>query len=128
MAAEVIVLDASFAIHQLKSTDLVPPEVFRSRFYWIGRTGAFLSLICDESLELQSADSSPGWRCLNIRTGDPVLPELAQNLRQSGLAFVPLPSGDGAYGLIPNGQLDKAREQLDASGYRVADHSTASSV
>ena len=128
MAAEVIVLDATFAIHQLKSTDLIAPEVFRTPYYWIGRTGGFLSLICDQALELHAADTSRDWRCLNIRTGDPVLPELAQNLRNSGLSFVPLPSGDGAYGLVPENQLDRARQQLSASGYQVADLATAGSV
>lgn len=128
MTAEVIVLDATFAVHQLKSTDLIPPQVFRTPYYWIGRTGAFLSLICDQQLELEAADTSPGWRCLHIMTGDPVLPELAQNLRNSGIAFVPLPSGDGAYGLVPEDQLDKARQQLSAAGYQVEHLAVAGSV
>lgn len=121
MTAEVIVLDTTFAVHQLKSTDLIPPEVFRTPYYWIGRTGAFLSLICDQTLELKATDSSTGWQCLYIMTGDPVLPELAQDLRNSGIAFVPLPSGDGAYGLVPEDQLQKVRQQLSAAGYRVKD-------
>lgn len=128
MTAEVIVLDATFAVHQLKSTDLIPPEVFRTPYYWIGRTGGFLSLICDQELALEAADTSRGWQCLYIRTGDPVLPELAQNLRNSGIAFVPLPSGDGAYGLVPESQLGKARQQLSAAGYHVSDLAAAGSV
>jgi hypothetical protein len=128
MTAEVIVLNATFAVHQLKSTDLIPPEVFRTPYYWIGRTGGFLSLICDEALTLNAADSSTGWQCLHIVTGDPVLPELAQNLRSSGFAFVPLPSGDGAYGLVPEDQFHKARQQLEAAGYQVKDLADAGSV
>lgn len=128
MTAEVTVLDATFAVHQLKSTDLIPPEVFRTPYYWIGRTGGFLSLICDQELALNAADSSNGWQCLHIMTGDPVLPELAQNLRNSGIAFVPLPSGDGAYGLVPENQLDRVRQQLSAAGYRVQDLAGAGSV
>ena len=122
MTNEVLVLDVRFAVHQLKSTDLVPAEVFRTPYYWIGRTGGFLSLICDESLSLPAADTTIGWRCLSIRNGDPVLPEVAQNLRSSGIDFVPLPSGAGAYGLIPEQQLSKARARLEASGYRLRDH------
>lgn len=121
MTDEVLVLDVRFAVHQLRSTDLIPAGVFRTPYYWIGRTAGFLSLICDESLSLPAADTSPGWFCLNIRTGDPVLPEVAQNLRNSGIGFVPLPSGDGAYGLIPEHQMAEARTQLEAAGYRVRD-------
>ncbi|XOZ32633.1 hypothetical protein ACMDCT_10475 [Halomonadaceae bacterium KBTZ08] len=121
MTDEVLVLDVRFAVHQLKSTDLVPAEVFRTPYYWIGRTEGFLSLICDESLSLPAADTSNGWRCLNIGTDDPVLPEAAQKLRNSGIGLVPLPSGAGAYGLVPERQLPEARRQLEAAGYRVTE-------
>lgn len=128
MTNEVLVLDVRFAVHQLKSTDLVPAEVFRTPYYWIGRTGGFISLICDESLSLPAADTSSGWCCLSIHNADPVLPEVAQNLRNSGIDFVPLPSGAGAYALIPEQQLSEARSQLEASGYRIMDHASTGSV
>lgn len=127
MTNEVLVLEVRFAVHQLKSTDLVPATVFRTPYYWIGRTEGFLSLICDASLSLPAADTTTGWRCLNIGTDDPVLPEAAQLLRDSGIGLVPLPSGAGAYGLVPEPELPEARRQLELAGYRVTDqHGTAS--
>lgn len=128
MTDEVLVLEPRFAVHQLKSTDLIPAEVFRTTYYWIGRTGGFLSLICDESLTLPAADTSSGWLCLNIRAGDPVLPEAAQNLRNAGIEFVPLASGAGAYGLVPEHQMPQVRSQLEAAGYRVTDPKQAGSA
>lgn len=120
MTAEVTVLDGEFAIHTLKSTDLIPPALFRMPFYWIGRTGQSLSLVCGRDLELNAVETSAGWRCLKVAGGTPsTLADVAHELRSSGLTFIPLPSADGAYGLITAARLPQAQRTLSAAGFQV---------
>ena len=120
MSAEVTVLDGEYAIHTLKSTDLIPPALFRMPYYWIGRTGQSLSLVCGRELELNALDTSPAWRCLKIVGGTPSqLADVAHELRATGLTFIPLPSADGAYGLITAARLPQAQRTLSAAGYQV---------
>jgi len=123
-AATVRTLEGGFTVHELRTTDLIPPAVFRTSFYWIGKTRQSLSLVCADDLAFDSRKSSSGWLCLQILTdGDDtpmqLLTHLATLLQEAYVPCITLLSADGAYGLIPKAKLPHAQQTLAWANYTV---------
>ena len=119
------VLENRFTIHRLKPGAPVPDAVFRAAFYWIGRTDAELSVVCDESIALSGVEKSTGWACLRAAgpidfTVTGVLAGISAALAAAKISIFALSTYDTDYILVPAARLEEAKKALQEGGYRLS--------
>ena len=56
------VLFETFTIHKLSPDTSIPEEILKSNYYSVSKTKNELSLVCSEVIEVQSLQSSKGWK------------------------------------------------------------------
>ena len=61
------VLSEAFTIHKLSPDALIPEEIPKSNYYYASKTENELSLVCSEVIEVQSLQSSKGWKCIKVK-------------------------------------------------------------
>jgi len=59
-------LDGKFTIFQVSDYEKIPPEIFKSGFYSITKTGEELSVISDCTKRFPDTKSSEGWKCFRV--------------------------------------------------------------
>ena len=60
------VISENFTIHKLSPDASTPEEILKSNYYSISKTENELSLVCSEVIEVQSLQSSKGWKCIKV--------------------------------------------------------------
>jgi hypothetical protein len=61
-----IPLPGNFTIYQVSNYANIPPEIFKSEFYSITKTGEEISIISDCSAKFPDIKSSEGWKCFRV--------------------------------------------------------------
>ena len=61
------VLFETFTIHKLSRDASIPEAILKSNYYSVSKTENELSLVCSEIIEVESLQSSKGWKCIKVR-------------------------------------------------------------
>jgi hypothetical protein len=61
-----IPLSGNFTISQVSDYSKIPPEIFKSEFYSITKTGEEISIISDCKTKFTDIKSSEGWKCFRV--------------------------------------------------------------
>jgi uncharacterized protein len=59
-------LDGTYSIHQFDVKDVLPPEIFKSDFYSVTRTGDEISVVINDPVKVTSQKASTGWKGLRV--------------------------------------------------------------
>jgi len=117
------VLSETFTIHKLSPDASTPEEILKSNYYSISKTENELSLVCSEVIEVQSLQSSKGWKCIKIKglldlnlTG--ILAGISDTLAQASISIFAISTFDTDYILVRSKDLSSARTKLKKAGYR----------
>lgn len=118
------ILEQQFAIHRFEPTVSLPPSIFNSQFYWLGKTDEELSVVCESSIELNSDQKSEGWSCIKVLgpldfslTG--ILAGIAAVLASAQISIFALSTFDTDFILVKTTLVDKAVTALSEAGYKV---------
>ena len=116
------VLPERMAICQLPPDDLLPATLGGARFWSVTRTDEGYSIVLPEESVPAGWKAERGWRCLKVQgpldldlTG--VLSSIAVPLAEAGVSIFTLSTYDTDYILIREGDLEKAKRALQASGH-----------
>ena len=116
-------LDEPFAIHRLSPSAKIPNEVFGEAFFNIVKTKEELSIVCRNSLNLNSERSSRNWSCIKVSgpldlnaTG--ILAKLSKVLAEADISIFAVSTFDTDYILIPEDKTNAAFAALRKAGYK----------
>lgn len=117
------VLSETFTIHQLSPDVSIPEEILKSNYYSVSKTENELSLVCSEVIEVQSLQSSKGWKCIKVK--DPldfnltgILAGISDILAQTNISIFAISTFDTDYILVRTHDLSSATTKLRQAGYK----------
>ena len=117
------VLSETFTIHQLSPDVSIPEEILKCNYYSVSKTENELSLVCSEVIEVQSLQSSKGWKCIKVAgpldfnlTG--ILAGISDILAQTNISIFAISTFDTDYILVRKHDLSSATSQLRQAGYK----------
>ncbi|MDP7621635.1 MAG: ACT domain-containing protein [SAR324 cluster bacterium] len=117
------VLSETFTIHQLSQDVSIPEEILKCNYYSVSKTENELSLVCSEVIEVQSLQSSKGWKCIKVAgpldfnlTG--ILAGISDILAQTNISIFAISTFDTDYILVKTQDLSSARAKLRKAGYK----------
>ena len=117
------VLSETLTIHKLSADFLIPEEILKSNYYSVSKTENELSLVCSEVIEVQSLQSSKGWKCIKLKgpldfnlTG--ILAGISDILAQANISIFANSTFDTDYILVRSQDLYSARNKLSKAGYK----------
>ena len=117
------VLSETFTIHKFSPEASIPEEILTSNYYSVSKTENELSLVCSELIEVQSLQSSKGWKCIKVAgpldfnlTG--ILAGISDILAQANISIFAISTFDTDYILVRSQYLSSARTQLKKAGYK----------
>ena len=61
------VLSETFTIHKLSPDASIPEEILKCNYYSVSKTENEVSIVCSEVIEVQSLQSSKGWKCIKVK-------------------------------------------------------------
>ena len=109
-------------MHRFAADRAVPAAVFAGGFYNISRTDAELSIVCTDTIKLDSAQSETGWSCIEVvgpldfgLTG--ILAAVARPLAEAEVSIFAISTFDTDYILVKAEKLSLARRALEAAGH-----------
>ena len=109
-------LDESFAVHRLSPFAEIPDEVFGEAFFNIVKTKEELSIVCRNSLTLNSERCDKTWSCIKVSgplelstTG--IMAKLSKVLAEERISIFAISTYDTDYILV---KADKAVEAVTA--------------
>jgi hypothetical protein len=109
-------LDDTFTIHRLSASAKIPDEIFGEAFFNIVKTDEELSIVCRNSLTLNSERCHQGWSC--IKVSGPlelntvgILAKLSKVLADAHISIFSISTYDTDYVLV---KADKATDALSA--------------
>jgi len=115
-------LSETFTIHKLSPDASIPEEILKSNFYSVSKTENELSLVCSEVIEVQSLQSSKGWKCIKVKgplefnlTG--ILAGISDILTRGKISIFAISTFDTDYILVSTKDLSSARNKLRKAGY-----------
>jgi uncharacterized protein len=118
-----MILDGTFAIHRFAPGTSIPKAVFTSPLFAITRTDEELSVVVLDGLPMKSEKVDSGWSVIKVngplklnQVG--VMAGLSTALAGAGVSLFALSTFDTDYLLVKVTALDKARDALEAKGYR----------
>jgi hypothetical protein len=116
-------LAGDYAIHRFTAADGIPPAVLDTPFVSITRTADELSIVCPDSIKLESSRCDSGWACFRVAgtldfslTG--ILADLAGVLARDAISLFAVSTFDTDYILVKKETLAPAVRALSAAGYR----------
>jgi len=116
-------LDDTFTIHRLNSSARIPDEVFGEVFFNIVKTKEELSIVCRNSLTLNSERSSRAWSC--IKVSGPlelntigILAKLSKVLAEAHISIFAISTYDTDYILVKADKTTEAVSALKSAGFR----------
>ena len=117
------VLSETFTIHKLSPDASIPEEILNCEYYSVNKTENELSLVCSEEIEVQSLESSKGWKCLKVKgpldfnlTG--ILAGISDILDQANISIFAISTFDTDYILVRSQDLSSARTKLRQADYK----------
>ena len=116
------VLPGGFCIHRLAPTAAAPQEALAGEFSCICRTAEELSIVCADTLVLDSDRRDSGWSCLQVigpldfgMTG--ILADLSTLLANAGISLFAISTFDTDYILVKTEKLALAVATLKRGDY-----------
>ena len=117
------VLFETFTIHKLSPDASITEEILKSNYYSVSKTENELSLVCSEVIEVQSLQSSKGWKC--IKEAGPldfnltgILAGISDILAKENIGIFVISTFDTDYILVRTQDLSSARTTLRLAGYK----------
>ncbi|WP_199611373.1 ACT domain-containing protein [Flocculibacter collagenilyticus] len=117
-------LTETFRIHSLPPGRAVPSCVFESPIFFIGKTFDELSIVCPESIEVDSLESEGGWGALEVLgplgfslTG--ILSNISGVLAAQNISIFAISTFDTDYILVKQVTMSRAISALRKQGYTV---------
>ena len=117
------VLSETYTIHKLSPDASIHEKILKSNYYSVSKTENELSLVCSEEIEVQSLESSKGWKCLKVKgpldfnlTG--ILAGISDILAQANISIFAISTFDTDYILVRSHDLSSARTKLRKAGYK----------
>jgi len=117
------VLSETFTIHKLSPDASIPEGILKNNFYSVSKTENELSLVCSEVIEVQSLQSSKGWKCIKVKgpldlnlTG--ILAGISDILTRGNISIFAISTFDTDYILVRSQDLPSARKKLKKGGYK----------
>ena len=114
------VLSETITIHKLAPDASIPEEILKSNYYSVTKTGNEPSVVCSELIEVQSLQSSKGWKCIKVKapldfnlTG--ILAGISYILAQANISIFAISTFDTDYILVRAQDLSSARDLTQAS-------------
>ena len=116
------VLKGEFTIHRFNASDKIPYEVYKSKFYWIGKTDEELSIVCKSNLLNNKNNSASNWTIIRIAAKLDfsvvgVLAEISNALKDAGVSVIALSTYDTDYIMLKTAKLNEAKIVLENIGY-----------
>jgi len=118
------VVPGLLTIHRFSSGAAFPPGLETVSPCWTARTADELSIVCDESIELDSPQSETGWACIRVTgpldfelTG--ILAGIAGVLAAAEISLFALSTFDTDYVLVEADALPRAVAALREAGYPI---------
>jgi hypothetical protein len=116
-------LDDTFAIHRLSPFARIPEEVFDEAFFNIVKTDEELSVVCRNSLILNSERCHQGWSCIKVlgplelnTTG--ILAKLSKVLAEAQISIFAISTYDTDYILVKAEKATAAVSALNDAGFQ----------
>ena len=113
----------TFTIHKLSPDASIDEEIIKSNYFSVTKTGNELSVVCSELIEVQSLQSSKGWKCIKVKgpldfnlTG--ILAGISDILAQANISIFAISTFDTDYILVRSQDLSSARTKLRQVGYK----------
>ncbi len=124
-ALKFTVLPETFAIHRLKAGASLPKQALSGSFFSITRTAEELSIVCVDTVLLESEKNQPGYACLMVngplkldQTG--ILAGISATLANAAIPIFAISTYNTDYILIPQEKLANARQALEAAGHKIS--------
>lgn len=116
------VLENSFTIHRFDVNETIPDQVYKSRFYWIGKTDEELSIVCESNILTKIDTSISNWSIIKIigkldfsLVG--ILAEISDALKKANISIIALSTYDTDYIMLQQDNLKDAKIALQNIGY-----------
>ena len=117
------VLSETFTIHKFSPKASISEEILKSNYYSVSKTENELSVVCSELIEVQSLQSSRGWKCIKVKgpldfnlTG--ILAGISDILAQANISIFVISTFDTDYILVRSQDLPSAKTKLRQAGYK----------
>ena len=117
------VLSETFTIHKLSPDESIPEEILNCNYYSVSKTENELSLVCSEVIEVQSMQSSKGWKYIKVAgpldfnlTG--IFAGISDILAKANISIFAISTFDTDYILVRTQDLTSARTTLRQAGYK----------
>ena len=117
------VLFETFTIHKLSPDASITEEILKSNNYSVIKTENELSVVCSELIEVQSLQSSKGWKCIKVNgpldfnlTG--IIAGISDILAQANISIFVISTFDTDYILVRSQDLPSAKTKLRQAGYK----------
>lgn len=118
------VLPNKFTIHSLSVDAKIPPQVFDSRLYFIGKTNDELSIVVPQSVEIKSDESDVDWRVLEVlgplqlsMVG--IMAQIGNVLASAKVSIFIVSTFETDFFLVKQKDLEIATDALEKDGYKV---------
>ena len=116
-------LDDTFAIHTFSSSAKIPDEVFGEAFFNIVKTKGELSIVCRNSLTLNSERCNQGWSCIKVSgplelSATGILAKLSKVLAEARISIFAISTYDTDYILVKADKATEAVAALKDAGYQ----------
>ena len=111
----------TFIINRLSAYASIPEEILKSNYYSVSKTENEMSLVCSEVIEVQSLQSSKGWKCIKVKgpldfnmTG--ILAGISAIIARANISIFAISTFDTDYILVRSQDLSSARTTLRLAG------------
>lgn len=118
-----MILDGTYAIHRFAPGTSIPKAVYSSPFFAVTATAEELSIVALDGLLAKSEKSDGGWSAIKVngplklnQVG--VMAGLSAALAQASVSLFAISTYDTDYILVKVTALEKAKDALEASGYK----------
>lgn len=123
------VLDASFAICKLAPDVPIPSWASGGSFLSVTRTPEELSIVCEQDLVPETANSQRDWRCLQVAgplnlSEAGILASLSFPLAEAGINIFTISTVNTDYILVPAQALKRTEAILSQQGHHVENDET----
>ena len=117
------VLSETFTIHKFSPDASIPEKILKSNYYSVSKTENELSLVCAQIIEVQSLQSSKGWKCIKVKgplefnlTG--ILAGISDILTRGYISIFAISTFNTDYILVRTHDLSSATTTLRQAGYK----------
>lgn len=116
------ILENNFTIHRFDVNETIPAQVYKSKFYWIGKTDEELSIVCESNILTKIDMSLSNWSIIKIVgkldfTLVGILAEISDALKKANISIIALSTYDTDYIMLQQDNLKDAKISLQMIGY-----------